>query len=117
MVLPVRMGKRMKRIVLIHPEMFTGDKDGSTCPKGDIAHPLTHSSGAHGRCRIVTRSRDDLHLLGKSEFTGHLRLQRAYHVVTLIEIRELISSDATELHHLFRPAAVFHIKKQHSGCI
>ena len=48
------MIKRMKGIILIHTELFAGNKDRAGCSKGNITLSVTNSSCSDSSCRIVT---------------------------------------------------------------
>ena len=47
MVVAVCVSKRVKRIVLVHAELLTGDKDRAGCAQGNIAHAISHCPGSH----------------------------------------------------------------------
>ena len=52
MVMSVRMGKGMQRIIFIHCKLIGGNKDRSARSKGNIALTVSNCSGSHC-CRSI----------------------------------------------------------------
>ena len=60
-------------------------------------------------------SRRDLYVLGEAKLRRQLRLQGAYRLVALENLRQLAFLHAADLHHFFGPALVLHVEEQHAG--
>ena len=114
MIVAVRMGESMEGIVLVHPELFRGNKDGSAGSQGDVASSFSHCAGSHGGSRIVSGPCHYFYCFRDSKLGGYLRLHRAYRLIALIHLCHLLFPYAADLQHFLGPAAVFHIKQKHS---
>ena len=117
MIVPVRMGKSMKRIEFIHTKFVGGNKDRTAGAQGDITHTVSHSAGANSSRRIVAAACCHLNILGDTELLRNFRKHRAYRLIAFINLRKLLFLNTADLAHFLRPAAILHIKQQHAGCI
>ena len=117
MIVSIRMGKGVKRIIPVYLELPAGNKDGTARSEGNIAHSLADSSGSHSRSRIIPGSRNDFYAFRQSEFFSLLLFQSADHLIAFIKIRQLLPADSADFHHLFGPALVLHIHQKHTGRI
>ena len=111
------MAEGMKGIVLVYAKILAGNKYSSRCSKRNVALAIANRSGSNSCCRIVTCSCDYFHILGETKLFRNLWLQGSHNLPALVNLRKLLFLHAADLQHFLRPAAVLHIKKQHTGCI
>ena len=111
------MAEGMQCIVFVNAEVFAGDEDGSGSSKGDVALSITNSSCSDCCCRIVACSCYDFDVCRESEFFCNFWFQCSDNFPAFVQFRKLFFLNVADLHHIFGPAAVLYVKKQHTGCI
>ena len=117
MIASVCMGKGMKGIVRVHAELFAGDKDRTAGPKGNIAHAVSYGSCTYRCGCIVACPCHNLAGSRDAQVLCKFRLQCAYCLIAFKKLWHLSFCDSADIQHLFRPAAVLYIQKQHTGGI
>ena len=117
MISPVCITECMKRIIFVHTELRGGNKNRSACSKRDITSAVSHSSGCHCGCRIVSGTGCNLYLPGNTKLCRNGRKQGSDTLIALIELRQHLLCYMADFTHLLRPAAVLDIQKQHAGSV
>ena len=77
MVMSIRMGKGMQRIIFIHCKLIGGNKDRPARSEGNIALTVSNRSGSHCCRRVIPCTCCYLYSFRQTEFPGDFGKLRA----------------------------------------
>ena len=110
MVMSIRMGKGMQRIIFIHCKLIGGNKDRSARSERNIALTVSNCSGSHCCRRVIPCTCCYLYGFRQTEVLRDFGEQRADCLIAFIDLCKLFFMNTADLTHFFRPAAVLHIE-------
>ena len=116
-IMTIRMGKGMQRIVFIHTKMLTGNENCSGSPQRNIAFAFSHCTCSHCRCCIIAGTGNNFYIFRKAQFLCDFLFQCTHHFIALIKLWQHFSCNTADIKHFLRPAAMLHIHQKHTGCI
>ena len=115
MVAAVGVGEGVQGIIGVHTEFFGRDKDRPGGTQADVAAAGAYRAGTHSGCGVVSGTRADHHTLRQTDRFRHIRPKCSYWLPALEEFWELLFGHTADAAHLFAPAPVLHVQKQHPG--
>ena len=116
-VAAVGVGKGVEGVVWVHAEFFGGNEHRAGGTETDIAAAVSHGAGAYRRCGVVPGAGHHNGVRRDAQQGGDLRLYGANFFIAFIEPGHLLLRNAADFQHLFGPALVLHIQKQHPGSV